>query len=73
MTHLKSTINTGRTEFQKNKAQMEPLFADLKAKAEVIKLIDLAAAPYESGNILLSPLNGDPKMDQKTAGMTIRD
>ena len=38
-----------------------------EVKAEVIELSDLAAAPYESGSMLLTPLNGDPKMDQITA------
>jgi 3-methylcrotonyl-CoA carboxylase beta subunit len=37
MTHLKSTINTGSKEFQKNKAHMEALVVDLKKKAAAIE------------------------------------
>src|SRR5690242_6075516 len=37
MTHLKSTINTGSKDFQKNKAHMEALVADLKKKAATIE------------------------------------
>jgi hypothetical protein len=38
-----------------------------EVKAEVIELSDPGAAPYESGSMLLTPLNGDSKMAQMTA------
>jgi hypothetical protein len=38
-----------------------------EVKAEVVELSDLAAAPYESGSMLLTPLNSDSKLAQLTA------
>jgi hypothetical protein len=38
-----------------------------EARAEVIELSDPEAAPYESGSILLAPLNNDSKLAQLTA------
>jgi hypothetical protein len=35
--------------------------------AEVVELSDPAAAPYESGSMLLTPLNGDSRLAQLTA------
>ncbi len=36
-------------------------------RAEVVELSDPEAAPYESGSMLLTPLNHDSKLDQLTA------
>ncbi len=38
-----------------------------EVKAEVVELSDPEAAPYESGSMLLTPLNGDSKLAQLTA------
>ena len=38
-----------------------------EAKAEVVELKDPGAAPYESGSLLLTPLNNDSKLAQLTA------
>jgi len=38
-----------------------------EVKAEVVELADVGAAPYESGSMLLTPLNGDSKLAQLTA------
>jgi len=38
-----------------------------EVKAEVVELSDPAAAPYEDGSMLLTPLNGDSKLAQLTA------
>ena len=38
-----------------------------EVKAEVLELSDPEAAPYESGSMLLTPLNGDAKLAQLTA------
>jgi len=37
-----------------------------EVKAEVVELNDPEAAPYESGSMLLTPLNSDPKLAQLT-------
>ena len=38
-----------------------------QVKAEVVELADPGAAPYESGSMLLTPLNNDSKLAQLTA------
>ena len=38
-----------------------------EVKAEVVELSDPEAAPYESGSMLLTPLNSDSKLAQLTA------
>ncbi len=38
-----------------------------EVKAEVVELSDPEAAPYESGSMLLTPLNNDSKLAQLTA------
>jgi hypothetical protein len=38
-----------------------------EVKAEVVELADVGAAPYESGSMLLTPLNSDSKLAQLTA------
>lgn len=38
-----------------------------EARAEVVELIDPEAAPYESGSMLLTPLNSDSKLAQLAA------
>lgn len=38
-----------------------------EVKAEVVELSDPAAAPYETGSMLLTPLNSDSKLAQLTA------
>ncbi len=38
-----------------------------EVKAEVLELSDPEAAPYESGSMLLTPLNGDSRLAQLTA------
>ena len=38
-----------------------------EVRAEVVELSDPEAAPYESGSMLLTPLNGDSKLAQLTA------
>ena len=38
-----------------------------EVKAEVVELSDPEAAPYESGSMLLTPLNSDSKLAQFTA------
>ena len=38
-----------------------------EARAEVVELSDPEAAPYESGNMLLTPFGSDPKLSRLTA------
>jgi hypothetical protein len=42
-------------------------FGTLKGQAEVVELSDPEAAPYESGSLLLTPLNSDSMLAQLTA------
>jgi hypothetical protein len=44
-----------------------PLKGPVEARAEVVELKDPEAAPYESGSMLLTPLNSDSKLARLTA------